>query len=151
VIEPLRINLRVECGTEHAFRVWTERATAWWPPEHTASHEPGAKIVFEPRAGGRIYERTPGGDEIEWGRVTAWEPPSRIAYTWHIAAAPADATDVEIHFRPAAGGATEVSIEHAGWERLGDWGPAWRDANIGGWNGVLPAYLASCASASATS
>jgi len=67
-----------------------------WPPEHTASHEPGAEIVFEHRAGGRIFERTPPGDEIEWGEITEWEPPRRLRYGWHIATDPANATDVEI-------------------------------------------------------
>ena len=68
----------------------------WWPPEHTALHEPGAEIVFEHRAGGRIFERTPQGDEIEWGEITEWEPPRRLRYRWHIATDPANATDVEI-------------------------------------------------------
>ena len=68
----------------------------WWPPEHTALHEPGAEIVFEHRVGGRIFERTPQGDEIEWGEITEWEPPRRLRYRWHIATDPANATDVEI-------------------------------------------------------
>ena len=144
MIEPLRLSLRVECGPEHAFRVWTERTSAWWPAEHTVSHDPEATIVFEPRAGGRIYERTSAGEEIEWGRVTAWEPPERVAYTWRIATADADATDVEITFRPTGAGATQVTIEHGGWDRLGDRGTNWRDVNVGGWNGVLPDDAAAC-------
>ena len=55
MIEPLRISFEVACSPDHAFRTWTERAAAWWPPQHTVSHEPGAEIVFEPRPGGRIY------------------------------------------------------------------------------------------------
>jgi uncharacterized protein YndB with AHSA1/START domain len=147
VIEPLRVNLLVECRPEHAFRTWTERTAAWWPPAHTVSHDPRASIVFEPRAGGRIYERTPDGREHEWGEVTAWEPPHLLAYRWHIATVPEEATEVEIRFRPTPSGATEVAIEHSGWERLGERGQPWRDANRAGWDGVLPDYASACGTA----
>jgi hypothetical protein len=149
LIEPLRITLTVRCAPEHAFRTWTERATVWWPPEHTVSHDPTAEIVFEPRLGGRIYERTSTGREIEWGEVTAWNPPERLCYRWWIAATPADATEVEIRFR-AVGAATEIVIEHGGWDRLGERGQPWRDANHVGWDGVLPAYARASAAAMTT-
>ena len=140
MIDPLRISFVVECSAEHAFETWTERATAWWPPEHTVSHEPGAQIVFERRSGGRIFERTPGGDEIPWGEIVAWDPPRRLRYLWHIATDPAHATDVEIVFRELPDSTTRVEIEHGGWDRLGELGRPWRQANIGGWDGVLPSY-----------
>lgn len=140
MIEPLRITLEVDCSPEHAFTTWTRRATAWWPPEHTVSHEPGAEIVFEPRRGGRIFERTPAGDEIEWGQIVEWDPPRRLRYLWHIATEPGNATDVEIVFRELPDSTTQVEIEHGGWDRLGDTGQAWRDANRAGWDGVLPSY-----------
>ena len=72
--------------------------------------------------------------------MTVWEPPRRLAYTWHLRADRADATDVEIRFVPARGG-TRVEIEHRGWERLGaDRGRDWRDRNHGGWSTLLPHY-----------
>jgi hypothetical protein len=140
VIEPLRIAFEVDCAPDHAFATWTNRAGAWWPPEHTVSHEPGAEIVFEPRAGGRIFERTHDGAEIEWGRIVDWDPPRLLRYHWHIATDPGQATDVEIVFRELADATTRVEIEHGGWDRLGDIGPGWRTANQAGWDGVLPAY-----------
>ena len=103
------------------------------------------EIVFEPRAGGRIFERTRSGQEIEWGQVTEWDPPRRLRYLWHIATEPENATDVEIAFRPLSDASTRVEIEHSGWDRLGELGPSWRDTNRGGWDGVTPAYLAACA------
>lgn len=141
LIKPLRITFDVECSPDHAFETWTRKATAWWPPQHTVSHEPGATIVFEPRAGGRIFERTPGGREIEWGEVVEWDPPRRLRYLWHIATDPAHATDVSIAFNTAPKG-TRIEIEHGGWERLGEIGEAWRNTNRAGWDGVLPAYTA---------
>jgi uncharacterized protein YndB with AHSA1/START domain len=140
MIEPLRISFEVACSPDHAFATWTERATAWWPPQHTVSHEPGAEIVFEPRAGGRIFERTPEGQEIEWGEIVEWDPPRRLRYLWRIATEASNATDVEIVFRELPNSATRVEIEHGGWDRLGDLGQSWRGANVAGWDGVLPSY-----------
>lgn len=144
MIEPLRISQDVACSAEHAFATWTERFGVWWPRGHSVSGDPAA-VVLEPRAGGRIYERTAAGEEIDWGRVTAWEPPERIAYRWHIRRTPAEATDVEVRFVPVARGASRIDIVHTGWERLGDEGPAWRDANTRGWGGLLPHFTAACA------
>lgn len=138
--EPLRFTLELDCAPAHAFEVWTARASLWWPRGHTMSGETGLEVVFEPHVGGRIFERTPAGQEHEWGEVTAWEPPRRLAYLWHIAADRSSATDVEIRFAPLEGGGTRVEIEHGGWERLGERGLDWRNANVGGWEGVLPYY-----------
>jgi activator of Hsp90 ATPase-like protein len=140
LIEPIRISFTIEGSAEHAFDTWTRKATSWWPPAHTASHEPGAQIVFEPHPGGRIFERTAGGHEIEWGQVVEWDRPRRLRYLWHIATDPSNATDVEIAFHDLPGESTRVEIEHGGWERLGPLGQAWRDANTAGWDGVLPSY-----------
>jgi uncharacterized protein YndB with AHSA1/START domain len=142
VTEPLRRSFVVACSAEHAFRTWTARASAWWPAEHTVTHERDVQIIFEARPGGRTFERTAAGEEVGWGQVTAWEPPRRLAYRWHIATDPADATDVVIVFEPESESSTRVEIEHAGWERLGSRGSSWRDVNQGGWDGVLPAYVA---------
>lgn len=134
----------VACSPEHAFTTWTGKASFWWPPQHTVSHEKGVKIVFEPRVGGRIFERAPDGREIDWGEITAWDPPRRLRYLWHIAADRSDATSVEIAFVALPGQSTRVEIEHRGWERLGAKGRSWRDANRHGWDGVLPNYGAAC-------
>ncbi|HYZ01555.1 MAG TPA: SRPBCC domain-containing protein [Candidatus Binatia bacterium] len=145
MIEPLRVSFDVECSAEHAFWTWTSRASSWWPKEHTMAGEAGLEVVFEPWVGGRIFERTSSGRESEWGEIIAWDPPRRVAYLWHIAADRSDATDVEIVFVPVGAASTRVEIEHRGWERLGATrGPAWRDANRSGWDGVLPAYVAAC-------
>jgi uncharacterized protein YndB with AHSA1/START domain len=144
MIEPLRLSFVVACPPDHAFATWTRKASSWWPVEHTVSHEPGAEIIFEPLAGGRIFERTADGSEIEWGRVVEWDPPHRLRYLWHIATDTDNATDVEIVFRELPDSSTQVVIEHGGWDRLGETAQAWRDANRGGWDGVLPSYMEGC-------
>jgi hypothetical protein len=146
MIEPLRMGFDVRCPAEHAFELWTQSPSSWWPIDHTVTAEPGLQVVFEGRVGGRIFERTPSGREVEWGEITVWEPPLRLCYRWYIRADRSDATEVEIRFNHRAADHTRVEIEHRGWERLGTRGPGWRDANQSGWNGVLPAYIAVCSS-----
>ena len=130
----------VDCPPEHAWAVWAERTSLWWPATHSVSGAPEA-VVIEPRPGGRIYERAPGGEEHDWGRVLAWEPPRRLVYSWHLRQDAADATEVEIAFAASAGG-TAVTITHRGWERLGSRGPGLRERNVRGWAGLLPHYVA---------
>jgi len=144
MIEPLRLSFVVDCPVEHAFDVWTVKTARWWPVTHTVTSEQGLEVVFEGRLGGRIFERTPAGMEVDWGQITIWEPPRRLGYLWHIRTDRADATEVEITFQDEGQAWTRVDIEHRGWERLGSRGPRWRDVNLGGWNGVLPHYQAAC-------
>ena len=139
-VEPIRIDFEVDCSPDHAFHVWTRRTSLWWPPSHTVSAESELTVTFEPRAGGRIFERTQSGAEHDWGTVLAWEPPSRIVYEWHLRVDKADATEVEIRFLASAGH-TRVEIEHRGWERLGVRGKARRDGNFAGWGSLLPHFI----------
>ncbi len=92
-------------------------------------------------AAGSSNERPPGL-EHDWGEVTVWEPPSRLVYLWHLRRDRADATEVEIRFVEADAARTRVEIEHRGWEALGAEGESWRDRNHGGWDTLLPWFIA---------
>ena len=142
MIEPLRIAFDVDRPAAHAFAVWTDGIDTWWPADHTATGEADLSITLEPRAGGRLFERTRAGQEIDWGEVLVWEPPHRLVYSWHLRRDRHDATEVEIRFIPTSATATRIEIEHRGWERLGADGPAWRERNQGGWDTLLPHYRA---------
>jgi uncharacterized protein YndB with AHSA1/START domain len=148
-IEPLRLAFDVDRPASHAFEVWTRDIGRWWPSDHTATGEDGLTVILEPRAGGRFFERTPDGREIDWGEVLAWEPPHRLVYSWHLRRDRADATEVEIRFVPTSMDTTRVEIEHRAWERLGSDGPIWRERNHGGWQTLLPHYLAAVAAGEA--
>ncbi len=140
--EPIRVNFDLDCSPEHAFAVWTAGIGSWWPADHTVSGRGDAEVVLEVGLGGRIYERTTEGTEHEWGRIISWDPPARLAYTWHLLVDPADATEVEIRFVERSVGATRVEIEHRGWERLGAAGERRRAQNRGGWDALVPHYRA---------
>jgi uncharacterized protein YndB with AHSA1/START domain len=141
-VEPLRLSFRIECTPEHAFTVWTTKLSTWWPKGHTTSGDPDAVVVLEPRPGGRIFERTADGTEVDWGEITAWHPPHRLEYLWHIGRRRDDATDVEVSFVDAGDGATRLEIVHSGWERLGADGLAFREANTAGWGSLVPSFRA---------
>ena len=57
-MEPLEIEFSVGCAVERAFDLWSERMSMWWPTGHSVSADPGLTMTFEPRVGGRIFERT---------------------------------------------------------------------------------------------
>lgn len=140
--EPLTLTFDVACSLEHAFEIWTERIDTWWPHDHTVSALDDLVVVLEAGVGGRIFERTSAGAEHDWGQITAWEPPTKLSYTWHLRADRADATEVDVLFHPVAARETRVEIKHRGWERLGAAGADRRSRNQLGWSGLLPHYVA---------
>ncbi|MFL6060704.1 MAG: SRPBCC domain-containing protein [Marmoricola sp.] len=137
--EALTFTFDLACSPQHAFEVWTSRIDTWWPRDHTVGEADA--VVLQSGVGGRIFERGPDGTEHVWGRITAWEPPSRLAYTWHIGRTADEATDVEVRFTGDEG-ATRVEVEQTGWERFGDQAGPWRERNRIGWDSLLPHFRA---------
>jgi len=140
MIEPFRLAFDVDAPQVHAFETYTREIDRWWPASHTHTGRSDLRIVLEGRVGGRIFERTPDGDEFDWGRIRVWEPPSRLVYSWHLLRDPMQATEVEIRFRSIDDDATRIEIEHRGWERLGAEGQDERDKHGSGWMSLLPNY-----------
>jgi len=142
VIEPLRFSYEIDCPADHAFDVWTNQLGTWWPRGHSTSGDRDTVVQLEPRIGGRIFERTSDGREIDWGEVTRWSPPSHLGYTWHIGRTGEDATAVDLTFVDLGDGRTRLDIVHSGWDRLGAEGAAWRNANTNGWSSLIPSFVA---------
>ena len=57
----VRIQVVVNAPAEQAFTVFTERFGDFEPPEHNLLAAAIAETVFEPHAGGHIYDRTAPG------------------------------------------------------------------------------------------
>lgn len=138
-IEPVRKRVTVDAPVEHAFHVFTERLSDWWPVKTHSVHEKLAdEAGLEPRLGGALFELWRDGRE-EWGEVTVWEPPDRLVFTWHPGHASEEATEVEVRFT-AQGGATLVELEHRGWEARGERAATMRAAYDKGWEPVLARF-----------
>ena len=51
----------------------------WWPADHSVSGERGIQVIFD-RTSADVSSRGHFGVERDGVRVTAWEPPSRLAF-----------------------------------------------------------------------
>jgi uncharacterized protein YndB with AHSA1/START domain len=135
----------VEAPIERAFRVFTEDFDRIKPREHNMLGVDIAETVFEPREGGRIYDRGVDGSECQWARVLAYEPPERVVFSWDISPQWQIETDlektseVEVRFVSETPERTRLELEHRNLDRHGEGWEGEREAvaSEGGW----PLYL----------
>ena len=141
----VRQEIVVEASADRAFRVFTEQMDKIKPREHNMLGVDIAETVFEPRAGGRIYDRGIDGSECEWASVIAFEPPDRLVFSWNVSPRwqvepdPARRSEVEVRFIAEGPDRTRVELEHRHVDRHGDGWEGLRDgvAAPDGW----PLYL----------
>jgi len=138
----------VACEPERAFEVFTARMSRWWPLlKYSVGQAQARTCGIEPRVGGSVWEERDDGERSAWGTITVWEPPGRLAFTWHPGRDPETAQEVELRFHPIAGG-TRVELEHRGWQKLGAQAARTREGYDTGWDDVLLRhYVPACASA----
>ena len=145
--EPVRKSVTVPAAPERAFELFTAHIHQWWPlASHSVGGEQAAGIVFGDGTGAEITETLADGSTSVWGTVTGWEPPHRVAFTWHAGTAAAEATSVEVTFTPDGPGATVVRLVHSGWEQRPD-GAAARAGYDSGWEPVIGSFAAFAAGA----
>jgi len=110
----------VDVSPADAFEVFTTEIDQWWrrgPAYRIAGKQPGV-LHLEPRLGGRLFEEYAQGTLHEVGTITAWEPPSHLAFEWRaVAFVPGETTQVDIRF-VASGTGTRVILEHRGWAAI---------------------------------
>jgi uncharacterized protein YndB with AHSA1/START domain len=129
----IRTDIVVDAPQDRAFRVFTEQFDKIKPREHNMLEVDIADSVFEPRKGGRVYDRGVDGSECQWARVLAYEPPDRILFTWDISPRwqieddLSRASEVEVRFIAESAERTRVELEHRhldrhgeGWESLSE-------------------------------
>jgi len=144
-VEPIRKSIVVNTGVERAFALFIDQFDAIKPREHNLLSVPIAETVFEPRAGGHVYDVGVDGSRCEWSRVLAYEPPSRVVIswdigpTWQLEADPAKTSEVEVRFIAESDDRTRVELEHRHLDRHGEGWQAVADGVDGdaGW----PLYL----------
>ena len=149
----VRKSVRVQAPVERAFTVFVEQMESWWPATHHIGKTPFEAIFVEPRVGGRWYERNAEGSLCDWGTVLAWDPPHRVAFSWHVGPGHdspdwtfdsdmAKASQVEVRFSPDGPAATLVELEHSKLERHGEGYEQLRALfdGPGAWSGILAEF-----------
>lgn len=142
-IVPVVKIVTLECSQRTAFRCFTEDFGLWWPSEtHSVTafasgyRQKPLGVRFECRKGGRISETVVDSFEHPWGSILAWEPPSRVLFTWHPARRSDTSQLVEVRFNAIPQGTVAVLVQ-SGWERLGVHGPQEREWCEVGWEQVF--------------
>jgi uncharacterized protein YndB with AHSA1/START domain len=133
---------------EQAFEVFTQRFDAIKPREHNLLGSPIVETVLEPRVGGRILDRGEDGTECAWARILAFEPPTRLVFSWDIGPTwqleedPDDTSEVEVRFVAEGPNRTRVELEHRHLDRHGNGWESLRDsiADDQGWTLYLERY-----------
>jgi uncharacterized protein YndB with AHSA1/START domain len=129
-LPPVIVTVRIAAVPEAVFRAFVQDFGRWWPlATHSIGQAEALMAAVEPRLGGRVFERTKSGAEHLWGAVTLWDPPRRIAFTWHVGRPPSDEQIVEVNFAPDGAGCL-VRLVHRGWaagaeERRGNYQQGW--------------------------
>jgi uncharacterized protein YndB with AHSA1/START domain len=149
----VRTDIVVNAPVDRAFKVFTEQFDRIKPREHNILGVDIAESLFEPRAGGRVYDRGVDGTECQWGRVLAYEPPTRVVFTWDISTTWQIETDlekaseVEVRFIEEGPDRTRVELEHRHLDRHGQGWEGTRGGVAGdqGWPLYLDRFAAAVA------
>jgi len=142
----------VRVAPEDAFDVFTREIDLWRKTgrAYRIAGRRRGQLLFEPKLGGRLFEtfETTESHTFEVGKVTVWEPPSRLALEWRgVNFKPHEVTTVDVRFEPSGDG-TMVTVVHSGWSALPDDHPA-RHGHTGAafarmtgmwWGGLLTSY-----------
>jgi uncharacterized protein YndB with AHSA1/START domain len=131
--DTIRKTVLVDFAPAEAFDLFTARIASWWPVRtHSYGGDKVTDVVFEARAGGRVYEVT-GEGEQDWARVRELDAPNRFLLEWLIGSA--CGSEVEVTFE-AEGPGTRVVLEHRGFEDAEA-----RGNYDGGWDVVLAPFV----------
>jgi uncharacterized protein YndB with AHSA1/START domain len=146
----VRRQIVVQAPIEQAFTAFTERFGDFKPPEHNMLGVPISETVFDPKVGGHITDRGADGSECRWATVRAYEPPTRVVFSWNISPQwqietdPDNTSEVEVQFIAETPQRTRVELEHRHLDRHG---PGWESVRDGvahdqGWPLYLNRYAA---------
>ena len=139
--DPIVKTIEVGCDAEHAFDVFVNRITKWWPLDgHAASAASGKAalaVTIEPQFGGAVYETMWDGGRNDWGEVLEYEPGAKLAMTWHPGNNADNPTRVDVVFDDLGDQRTRVTLTHSGWDVWGETAMARRGSYDTGWDFVL--------------
>ncbi len=119
--DPIVRSVDVRATPERLFALLTEpdALVRWWPDV----------AELEPRLGGRVRMEFAGGTSVVTGRVTRFDPPHGLGFTWVRAESPELTTEVGFTVTALAAGRSRVEVVHSGWEHA----PELRPLHDAGW------------------
>jgi uncharacterized protein YndB with AHSA1/START domain len=139
-VEAVRKSVIVPAPPSRAFQVFTDRFGDWWPlATHSVGGDQAVSVAFGRGTGEIILETLADGTTSAWGTITRWDPPERVAFSWHAGTPEAEAGLVEVVFTPSGPGSTLVELTHSGWENRPD-GASARAGYETGWIPVIEQY-----------
>ncbi len=119
----VKLELSIPLAPAAAFDVYVEQMDVWWPRQGVFPYSFAPKstrpwrIQFEPHLGGRYYETFADGSQYVIGRISHWQPPAELDYSWRDPSWPG-ATTIQIRFI-AAGAGTRLRYAQTGFAAAG--------------------------------
>jgi uncharacterized protein YndB with AHSA1/START domain len=106
---PIVRSVEIAASAERVFELLTDadELVRWWPDA----------VELEPEVGGRVRLVFANGHEVT-GRVTRFEPPRALGFTWGWPDRPGVETQVDFTVSDLGERGCEVRVTHAGWEGL---------------------------------
>ena len=117
------LTICVPLPPEGAFDVFVQQMDIWWPRQGVFPYSFAPEttrplhIRFEPKLGGRYYETFLDGSEYVIGRISDYQPPERLSYTWRDPTWRGE-TQIALRFS-AAGDGARINYEQDGFENAG--------------------------------
>ena len=145
----IRHEVVVDLSPEEAFWTFADLDRIK-PRQHNLLAVPIEQTVLEQHVGGDVYDRGVDGSVCRWGRVLAFDPPNRIAFSWDIGpdwqvtSDPTRTSEVEVTFADDGERRTRVTLTHRHIDRHGTGWESLRDGLEGqdGWPLYLGRYVA---------
>ena len=78
----IRKSVLLACDAGAVFELFTARVADWWP--ESRRHLPGNDSQLFLLESGRFFERGRSGEEVDLGKVKAWEPPRRLVLDFYV-------------------------------------------------------------------
>jgi uncharacterized protein YndB with AHSA1/START domain len=112
---PIVRSVDVRTTPERLWKLLTEAdaLVLWWPDV----------AELEPREGGRVRMVFAPNSSVVNGRVTRFEPPTGLGFTWEREQSPDAVTQVEFTVTDLGDGHCRVEVAHSGWEAAPDLRP----------------------------
>jgi uncharacterized protein YndB with AHSA1/START domain len=121
------------------FELFTRQFGQWWPlhAPYSVFGEAAASCGMETKVGGELFEISAAGQRCVWGRLTLFDPPAKLQFTWFPGRTEDTRQIVDVTFTPVDDEHTRVDLEHSNWQTLGDQAAVIRSGYERGWNAVL--------------